>query len=177
LGPDLLSLRPALKCLCRYADRDTSRPSPWRPRGRSPSCSLPRARLGACFNTATICSTLKRFCFTANPPLCRFRFCRKLTLGVDQKSRGPLSLDPKHISTCHVERQNLTMRMSMRRFTRLTNAFSKKVDNHLWAIAPHYRHYIFCRIHKSLRVTPAMEAGITDHVWSIEEIAELLESK
>ena len=85
--------------------------------------------------------------------------------------------DPKHISTSHVERQNLTMRMGMRRFTRLTNAFNKKVDNHFWAIALHYMYYNFCRIHKTLRVTPAMEAGITDHVWSIEEIADLLESK
>src|SRR3984893_13883522 len=85
--------------------------------------------------------------------------------------------DPKHISTSHVERQNLTMRMGMRRFTRLTNGFSKKVDNHFWAIALHYMHYNFCRIHKTLRVTPAMEAGITDHIWSIEEIAELLEGR
>jgi hypothetical protein len=69
------------------------------------------------------------------------------------------------------------MRMGMRRFTRLTNGFSKKVDNHFWAIALHYMHYNFCRIHKTLRVTPAMEAGITDHAWSIEEIAELLETK
>lgn len=83
--------------------------------------------------------------------------------------------DPKHISTSYVERQNLTMRMSMRRFTRLTNGFSKKVENHACAVALHYMHYNFCRIHKSLRVTPAMEAGVTDHVWSIEEIAGLLE--
>jgi hypothetical protein len=82
--------------------------------------------------------------------------------------------DPKHISTSHVERQNLSMRMGMRRFTGLTNGFSKKVDNHFWAIALHYMHYNFCRIHKSLRVTPAMEAGITDHAWSIEEIVDLL---
>jgi hypothetical protein len=68
-------------------------------------------------------------------------------------------------------------RMGMRRFARLTNAFSNKVDNHLWAIALHYMHYNFCRVHKSLRVTPAMEAGITDHVWSIGEIAAILESK
>ena len=85
--------------------------------------------------------------------------------------------DPKYVSASHVERQNLSMRMGMRRFTRLTNAFSKKIDNHFWAIALQYIHYNFCRIHKSLRVTPAMEAGITDHVWSIEEIADLLESE
>jgi IS1 family transposase/lambda repressor-like predicted transcriptional regulator len=82
--------------------------------------------------------------------------------------------NPKYISTSHVERQNLTMRMSMRRFTRLTNAFSKKVENHYWAIALHYMHYNFCRIHQTLRVTPAMEAGIADHVWTVEEVVELL---
>jgi len=81
--------------------------------------------------------------------------------------------DPKHISTSFVERQNLTMRMSMRRFTRLTNAFSKKVENLGHAVAIHYMHYNFVRIHKTLRVTPAMEAGISDHVWSIEEILRL----
>jgi len=85
--------------------------------------------------------------------------------------------DPKHISTSHVERQNLTMRMQMRRFTRLTNGFSKKVDNHYWAIALHYMHYNFCRIHQTLRVTPAMEAGICDHVWSIEDVVELLDAE
>lgn len=85
--------------------------------------------------------------------------------------------DPKHVSTSHVERQNLSMRMSMRRFTRLTNAFSKKVENHTWAIALYYMYYNFCRIHQTLRVTPAMEAGIADHVWSLEEVAALLESE
>jgi hypothetical protein len=85
--------------------------------------------------------------------------------------------DLKHISTSHVERQNLTMRMGMQLFTRLTNGFSKKVDNHFWAIALHYMHYNFCRIHKSLLVTPAMDAGITDHVWLIKEVADLLEPK
>jgi IS1 family transposase len=84
--------------------------------------------------------------------------------------------DPMHVSTSFVERQNLTMRMSMRRFTRLTNAFSKKVENHVWMLALHYMHYNFCRIHKTLRVTPAMAASISDHVWEIEEIAKLLES-
>lgn len=81
--------------------------------------------------------------------------------------------DPKHISTSFVERQNLTMRMSMRRFTRLTNAFSKKVENHGHAVALHFMFYNFGRIHKTLRVTPAMAAGVSDHVWSLEEIAAL----
>lgn len=81
--------------------------------------------------------------------------------------------DEKHISTSYVERQNLTMRMSMRRFTRLTNAFSKKIDNHMHAIALHFMYYNFGRIHKSLRVSPAMEAGIADHLWTLEEIAKL----
>lgn len=85
--------------------------------------------------------------------------------------------DPKHISTSYVERQNLTMRMSMRRFTRLTNAFSKKIENHEAAIALHFMHYNFCRVHKTLRVTPAMEAGLTNHVWSVEELLALLEPK
>jgi hypothetical protein len=75
--------------------------------------------------------------------------------------------DPKHISTSYVERQNLTMRMSMRRFTRLTNAFSKKVENHAAAIALYFMFYNFGRIHQTLRVTPAMEAGIENHVWSV----------
>jgi IS1 family transposase len=82
--------------------------------------------------------------------------------------------DIKHVSTSYVERQNLTMRMSMRRFTRLTNGFSKKVENHAHAISLHYMYYNFCRIHQTLRVTPAMEAGVTDHVWEIEEILSLL---
>jgi hypothetical protein len=81
--------------------------------------------------------------------------------------------DPKHISTSFVERQNLTMRMSMRRFTRLTNGFSKKVDNLYYAVALHYMWYNFARVHKTLQVTPAMEAGIADHVWTIEEIVRL----
>lgn len=81
--------------------------------------------------------------------------------------------DPKHISTSYAERQNLTMRMSMRRFTRLTNAFSKKVENLGHAVALYFMYYNFARIHQTLRVTPAMEAGISDHVWSLEEIARL----
>lgn len=82
--------------------------------------------------------------------------------------------DSAHISTSHVERQNLTMRMSMRRFTRLTNGFSKKIENLEHAVALHFMYYNFGRAHKSLRVTPAMEAGISDHVWTLEEIAGLV---
>ena len=77
------------------------------------------------------------------------------------------------VSTSYVERQNLTMRMGMRRFTRLTNGFSKKVENLEHAVSLHFMHYNFARIHKTLRVTPAMAAGISDHVWSLEEIAQL----
>lgn len=82
--------------------------------------------------------------------------------------------DKAHVSTSYVERQNLTMRMSMRRFTRLTNAFSKKLENHCAAIALHFMHYNFARIHQTLRVTPAMAAGVTDHVWEVGEIVDLL---
>lgn len=82
--------------------------------------------------------------------------------------------DPDHISTSYVERQNLTMRMSMRRFTRLTNGFSKKFLNHYFATALYFMYYNFCRIHQTLRVTPAMEAGVTDHVWDLREIIALL---
>jgi IS1 family transposase len=84
--------------------------------------------------------------------------------------------DPGHVSTSYVERQNLTMRMHMRRFTRLTNGFSKKVVNHAAAVALHYMYYNFCKVHKTLRVTPAMEAGVSDHVWEVEEIVALLEA-
>ena len=78
--------------------------------------------------------------------------------------------DPAHISTSYVERQNLTMRMSMRRFTRLTNAFSKKLDNHLHALALYFVFYNFCRQHKTLRVSPAMAAGVSDRLWSFEDV-------
>jgi IS1 family transposase len=81
--------------------------------------------------------------------------------------------DPEHISTSYVERQNLNMRMNMRRFTRLTNAFSKKLENHVAMLALFHMHYNFCRIHQTLRVTPAMEAGISSHPWSIGDISSL----
>jgi IS1 family transposase len=83
----------------------------------------------------------------------------------------------EHISTSHVERHNLTMRMSMRRFARLTNAFSKKIENHIAGLSLYFMYYNFCRVHQTLRVTPAMEAGISDHVWSVEEVVALLDKK
>jgi IS1 family transposase len=83
--------------------------------------------------------------------------------------------DPDHISTSYIERQNLTMRMGMRRFTRLTNAFSKKVENLAAAVSLHFFHYNFCRVHKTLGTTPAVAAGVTDHAWTLEELIGLLE--
>lgn len=85
--------------------------------------------------------------------------------------------DSRYVSTSHAERHNLTIRMSNRRFTRLTNAFSKKVENLIYSVALTFMHYNFCRIHSSLRVTPAMEAGITDHVWDLEDVAKLVDKE
>ena len=102
------------------------------------------------------------------------RYSPAKCIGCDMKvvSGNP---DPKHVSTSYVERQNLSMRMSIRRFTRLTNAFSKKVENHAAAVALWFMYYNFCRIHQTLRVTPAMEAGISNHVWTLDELVGLLE--
>jgi len=85
--------------------------------------------------------------------------------------------DPKHISTSYVERQNLTVRMGLRRFTRLTNAFSKKLENHFCAVSLHFMYYNYCnfaRVHQTLKTSPAVAAGVADHVWSVEEIVRLL---
>lgn len=87
------------------------------------------------------------------------------------------SPDERHISTSYAERQNLTMRMHMRRFTRLTNGFSKKVEQHANAVALHFMYYNFVRIHKTLRMTPAMAAGVTDRLWEISDIVALVEAK
>jgi len=104
------------------------------------------------------------------------RYSPAKCIGTDMKvvSGDP---DPKHVSTSYVERQNLSMRMGMRRFTRLTNGFSKKYENHVHQVALYFMHYNYCRIHKTLRVTPAMEAGLTDHVWTIEELCDLIPEK
>jgi IS1 family transposase len=104
------------------------------------------------------------------------RYSPAKCIGCDMKvvSGDP---DPKHVSTSYVERQNLTMRMGMRRFTRLTNGHSKKFSNHCHAVALHYMYYNYARIHQTLKITPAMEAGLSDHAWSIEEIVRLLDFK
>ena len=106
------------------------------------------------------------------PPEGQKRYSPLQCVGAKRKRiRG--NPEKKHVSTSFSERQNLNMRMSMRRFTRLTNAFSKKVENLEHAVSLHFMYYNFGRIHQSLRVTPAMEAGVSDHVWSLEEIAGL----
>ena len=87
--------------------------------------------------------------------------------------RTPISGDPRHISTSYIERQNLTLRMSQRRLTRLSNGFSKKFENHCAAIALYATHYNFCRVHEALRITPAMHLGLTDHVWSVGELVSV----
>lgn len=87
------------------------------------------------------------------------------------------SPDPDEISTSYVERANLTMRMGMRRFTRLTNGFSKKIENHRHAVALHFMHYNFCRVHQTLKTTPAVDAGVADHVWSLDEVIGLIREK
>lgn len=109
-----------------------------------------------------------------NDPNPEKRYSPAVCLGckVDTVSGDP---NPKHISTSYVERQNLTMRMHMRRFTRLTNDFSKKAENHAHAIALHFMYYNFVKIHQTLRVTPAMAAGVTDKVWEIEDVIALLD--
>jgi len=102
------------------------------------------------------------------------RYSPAVCIGCDMKvvSGRP---DPQHVSTSFVERQNLSMRMGMRRFTRLTNGFSKKAENHAAMVAIHFMYYNFARIHKTLRVSPAMAAGLADHLWNLEELAGLLD--
>jgi IS1 family transposase len=94
-----------------------------------------------------------------------------------KKIRREGNPDVAHVSTSFVERQNLTMRMSMRRFTRLTNAFNKKLDNHIHALALYFAFYNFCRIHKTLRMSPAMAAGIADRLWSLEDIVARIDAR
>jgi len=111
-----------------------------------------------------------------NPATPETRYSPGEVIGIETKvlSGNP---NPRHISTSYVERQNLTMRMSMRRFTRLTNGFSKKLENHEHMLAIYFLYYNFCRVHQTLRVTPAMEAGLSDHIWNVEELVKLMEPK
>jgi IS1 family transposase len=108
------------------------------------------------------------------PPQSETRYSPAICTGAEKRPKigNP---DAKHISTSYVERSNLTMRMHMRRFTRLTNAFSKKVENHAAAIALHTMYYNFIRIHQTLKVTPAMAAGVTDKLWEMNDLVAMLE--
>lgn len=113
--------------------------------------------------------------YGASPDASKGRYSPAECTGI-RKTRIEGQPDKAHVSTSYVERQNLTMRMSMRRFTRLTNAFSKKFENHHHALALYFMFYNFVRIHKTLRVTPAMAAGVTDRLWSMEDMATLVDA-
>lgn len=110
--------------------------------------------------------------YGAVPEAMKGRYSPAECVGI-RKTKVEGNPDPAHISTSYVERQNLTVRMGMRRFTRLTNAFSKKAENHALAVSLHFMFYNFARIHQSLRVTPAMAAGVTDRLWSVEDIVRM----
>jgi hypothetical protein len=113
--------------------------------------------------------------YGASPESAKGRYSPAECIGC-HKQRVEGSPDPKHVSTSYAERQNLTMRMHMRRFTRLTNAFSKKVENHVHSLALFTTYYNFVRVHKTLRVTPAMAAGVSDRLWDINDIVKLVEA-
>jgi IS1 family transposase len=110
------------------------------------------------------------------PEAARGRYSPAECIGI-KKDRIEGKPDPKHVSTSYVERSNLTIRMQNRRFTRLTNGFSKKLENHAYSVALFSFFYNFCRIHKTLRVTPAMEAGVTERLWEVADIAALIEAE
>ncbi len=116
---------------------------------------------------------MKLYGGTVNESGPEVRYSPAKCLGCEKKPKigNP---DPRYISTSYIERQNLTMRMQMRRFTRLTNAFSKKIESHIASLAIHYMHYNFVRIHQALRMTPAMAAGVTDRLWAMEDLISLL---
>jgi IS1 family transposase len=114
--------------------------------------------------------------YRTDPAATRGRYSPPVCIGA-KKHTVEGNPDPAHVSTSYVERSNLSIRMQNRRFTRLTNAFSKKFDNHVHALALYFAFYNFVRIHKTLKVTPAMAAGITDKLWSMEDIAERIEAR
>ena len=114
--------------------------------------------------------------YGASPETAKGRYSPADCTGI-KKNRIEGDPDIKHVSTSYVERQNLTMRMSMRRFTRLTNGFSKKIDNHIHMLSLYFVHYNFCRIHKTLKVTPAMEAGVSNTLHDVEWIVGLIDAR
>ena len=120
-------------------------------------------------------ATLEKI-YKTDPAAARGRYSPPVCTGIKKRTIEG-EPDPAHVSTSYVERSNLSIRMQNRRFTRLTNAFSKKLDNHIHALALYFMFYNFCRIHKSLRVTPAMAAGVSDTVWTLENIAERIEAR
>jgi len=122
------------------------------------------------------CDEIWSFCYAKNKAVMarpEIRYSPPVYIGC-KTAEVSGSPDPSHVSTSYVERANLTLRMSIRRFTRLTNAFSKKIENHTAMVSLYFMYYNFGRVHQTLRVTPAMEAALADHVWAIEEIASLL---
>ncbi len=112
--------------------------------------------------------------FGASPESSKGRYSPAECTGI-KKTRIEGDPDPKHISTSYVERSNLTVRMHNRRFTRLTNGFSKKLENHAYSVALFAMYYNFCKLHRTLRVTPAMEAGVSHRVWDVVDIVKLVE--
>jgi len=115
---------------------------------------------------------VKQYC---TAPEAEKRYSPPVCLGTERTAVIHGNPDPAHISTSYVERQNLSMRMGIRRFTRLTNAFSKKLANHVHALSIYFMHYNFVRIHQTLRVTPAMEAGVTDRLWTLEDTVGIVD--
>jgi IS1 family transposase len=114
--------------------------------------------------------------YGASPESAKGRYSPAECTGI-RKRRIEGDPDPKHVSTSYAERNNLTMRMHMRRFTRLTNAFSRKVENHAYAVALHMMYYNFVRLHSKVRMSPAMAAGVSDRLWEIDDIVALVEAE
>jgi IS1 family transposase len=141
--------------------------------GHKPYLEAVEAEFGADIDFAQLVKTYGNAADGAAPASVRYSPVR--CTGI-QKNTITGTPEEGFISTSYAERESLTRRMSMRRFTRLTNAFSKKVENHAAATALYITHYNFCRVHQTLRVTPAMEAGITDHPWEVEELVALLDA-
>jgi IS1 family transposase len=136
--------------------------------------AYPAAVRAAFGNNVDYAQLVKQYGHDSDPRRPERRYSPSVCIGADAVPVNG-DPDPDHISTSHIERLNLTMRMSIRRYTRLTNAFSKKVENLAAAVSLHFMHYNFCRPHQTLGgATPAMAAGLTDHAWSIDELIELL---